>query len=165
MSDEPVWLRIARADIGLREIKGAPTAPKIAAWLQQLGAWWRDDEQPWCGTCLAAWMKGAGLSIPKAWYRALAWAQWGAEVAPTPGAVVVFQRPGGGHVGLLVGRTNTGALLVLGGNQSDAVCILAFNPARVVAIRWPIERLADLGAAPADLPLLAATGPLSRNEA
>lgn len=37
---EPAWLKAARADIGLREIPGAPTEPRIAAWLKKLGAWW-----------------------------------------------------------------------------------------------------------------------------
>ena len=33
---EPDWLTIARADLGTREIPGAPTAPKIAGWLQTI---------------------------------------------------------------------------------------------------------------------------------
>lgn len=34
---EPAWLRIAREDIGTREIRGAMTAPKIAGWLRSTG--------------------------------------------------------------------------------------------------------------------------------
>jgi hypothetical protein len=42
-----------------------------------------------------------------------------------------------GHVGLVVGEDRTGNLLVLGGNQGDAVRVSAFGRARVVAYRWP----------------------------
>src|SRR5687768_1344129 len=51
------WLDIARRDLGLAEVPGAETAPKIKQWLADLGAWWRDDETPWCGVAVGAWMK------------------------------------------------------------------------------------------------------------
>ena len=78
MLHEPVWLQIARGDIGLREIPGAPTAPRISQWLSKLGAWWRDDETPWCGVAVAGWMLQAGIDdLPKHWYRARGWLEWG----------------------------------------------------------------------------------------
>lgn len=134
---EPAWLIEARRHIGLRELPGAPTAPVIDGWLKKLGAWWRDDETPWCGTAVAAWMQSAGQKLPKHWYRAKGWLDWGIACAPCVGAVVVFERQGGGHVGLLVGQRKDGALLVLGGNQGDMVSIAAFQPGRVVGYRWP----------------------------
>lgn len=138
MNSDPPWLAAARRDIGLRELPGAPTAPRIARWLQDLGAWWRDDETPWCGTAVAAWMRAAGHPIPKHWYRARAWADWGHGIAaPLPGCVVVLSRQGGGHVGLVVGRNASGWLLILGGNQGNKVSIAAFDAARVLAYRWP----------------------------
>lgn len=139
---EPTWLAAARADIGLREIPGAPTAPKIAGWLKQLRAWWSDDETPWCGVAVAAWMQAAGIGpLPRHWMRARAWAEWGQPLAyPAHGCVVVFARQGGGHVGLLVGEDAAGNLLILGGNQGDAVNVRAFPRARVLAYRWPPGR-------------------------
>lgn len=160
--DEPVWLVLARQDIGLREVKGAQTAPKIAGWLQRLGAWWRDDETPWCGTAVAAWMQACNIDPPKAWYRAKAWAEWGSKITnPVPGCVVVFDRAGGGHVGLVVGKTPDNRLLVMGGNQGDAVSIVPFDRSRVIAYRWPVGRpLATIG-----LPVMASAAASSRNEA
>lgn len=138
MSRDPLWLEIARQDVGLREIPGAATAPKIARWLADLKAWWRDDETPWCGTACAAWMRAAGQDIPKHWYRAKAWADWGQPLQyPAHGCIVVFERQGGGHVGLVVGEDSAGRLLVLGGNQGDAVNVRAFPRDRVIAHRWP----------------------------
>ncbi len=164
MSSEPLWLRLARADIGLRELPGAPTAPKIAAWLQKLGAWWSDDATPWCGTACAAWMQAAGHAIPKHWYRARGWLEWGtALAAPAVGAIVVFERTGGGHVGIVVGKDQAGRLLVLGGNQGDAVSIAPFDMARVIGYRWPAEAkpAPQLGV----LPVQFASAASSSNEA
>lgn len=139
---EPAWLIEARRHDGLREIPGAPTAPTIARWLVQLGAWWRDDATPWCGVAVAAWMQAAGIGpLPKFWMRARAWADWGQALErPAHGCVVVFERQGGGHVGLVVGEDAAGNLLVLGGNQGDAVNVRAFQRSRVLAYRWPPGR-------------------------
>lgn len=161
---EPAWLVAARADVGLRELGGAPTAPRIKQWLADLGAWWRDDETPWCGTAVAAWMRGAGIELPKHWYRARAWLDWGVAIdAPTVGCVVVFERAGGGHVGLVVGKDQRGRLLVLGGNQGNAVSIAPFDMTRVLGYRWPADHLALL--ARTALPVLASAGASSTNEA
>lgn len=162
MATEPAWLGLARKDIGLREIPGAPTAPRIATWLRMLKAWWGDDETPWCGVAVAAWMTDAGIKPPSAWYRAKAWAEWGTRlVNPVPGAVVVFEREGGGHVGLVVGQDQRGRLLVLGGNQGNQVCIAPFDRARVLAYRWPAGQRCDT----IGLPTVASAAASSTNEA
>lgn len=135
----PRWLKIAALDIGLKEIPGREHAPKIIQWLTQLGAWWRDDETPWCGVAMAAWMREAGVPLPKHWYRAKAWADgWGVPLAePAAGCVVVFDRAGGGHVGLVVGVADNGDLQVLGGNQGNAVSVRSFPASRVPRFVWP----------------------------
>lgn len=138
MRDEQTWLKIAREDIGLKEIPGAKTAPKILGWLQTLKVWWTDDETPWCGIAMAAWMRAADIDPPKAFYRAKAWLDWGIKVdCPVVGAVVIFTRDGGGHVGLIVGKDQRGRLLVLGGNQGNAVSVVPFDMARVDGYRFP----------------------------
>lgn len=133
-----MWVQAARQDIGLRELPGAPTAPRISRMLSTLGAWWRDDETPWCGVAEAAWFTEAGITPPDKWYRAKEWLTWGTSLlAPLVGCVVVFERVGGGHVGLVVGFDDLNRLLVLGGNQGDKVCIAPFDRARVAGFRWP----------------------------
>jgi uncharacterized protein (TIGR02594 family) len=166
--NDPIWLAIAKSDIGLKEIPGAPTEPRIAAWLKRLGAWWNDDGTPWCGVAMAAWMDSSNIPIPKHWYRARAWLDWGMTLGtPAVGCVVVFdggrERPGAGHVGIVIGITMMGRLMVLGGNQGDAVSIKPFEMGRVLGYRWPTE-YADM---PRNrvLPLMASNGELSRNEA
>jgi uncharacterized protein (TIGR02594 family) len=160
---DPNWLAIARKYIGVAETPGKETTPIIRRWLIELGAYWRDDGVPWCGVACAAWMREAGIPIPKHYYRARAWLDWGVALTePALGCVVVFERRGGGHVGLVVGRNELDYLLVLGGNQGDKVCIASFSPDRVLGFRWPLLDLAGYQEA---LPTLSANLPLSTNEA
>ena len=134
----PTWLAEAEKHIGVTEIPGPKTDATIAGWLGRLGAWWADDATPWCGVFVAHCMAAAGIKLPKYWMRARDWANWGSALsAPERGCIVVFERQGGGHVGFVVGRTLTGNLLVLGGNQGDAVKISAFPRDRVVGYFWP----------------------------
>lgn len=137
--DAPRWVQYAAEDIDLMEIPGPATAPKIREWLRMLGAWWTDDETPWCGVAMGAWMRAAGINPPKAFYRAKAWADgWGTLLdRPIPGCVVVFDRKGGGHVGLLVGVSEGGALQILGGNQANAVNVREFPMSRNPRFIWP----------------------------
>lgn len=165
MSFTPIWLALAREDIGLRELPGAPTEPRISVWLKRLGAWWRDDETPWCGTAVAAWMVASGVKPSRAWYRAKDWLNWGAPLDnPVEGCVVIFGREGGGHVGIVAGQDDRGRLMVLGGNQGNAVSIAPFERGRVLGYRWPLEYIAMLDAGSA-LPRFASSGASSTNEA
>lgn len=159
---EPVWLEIARRQIGLREIKGPKHNAVILSWLTKLKAWWKEDETPWCGTFCAAVMQEAGLPYPKDWFRAKAWAEYGSRLRPdrlSAGAILVFAREGGGHVGFYVGEDDT-AYHVLGGNQGNAVSITRIVKGRCIASRWPT------GEPVLGKPIwLKAGGQLSRNEA
>ena len=160
---DPPWLKRARIHIGLAEIPGKQTAPTIARWLRELRAWWSDDETPWCGVYVAAVMREAGYRLPQHWYRAKAWLDWGVPLPhPKFGSIVVFDRSGGGHVGIVVGRDQADRLLVLGGNQANRVSVAPFEVDRVLGYRWPVE-----GAmiAKIDPPKLANNDRPSRNEA
>ena len=163
----PNWLTAARQYLGVAETPGRATTPVIRRWLLDLKAWWSDDETAWCGVAVAAWMREAGIDLPRHWYRARAWLEWGEVIMhPAVGAVVVFERAGGGHVGLVVGEDRQGRLMVLGGNQGNRVSIAPFDRSRVLGYRWPTSRIADLYASVGPLPLLASTGqPSSSNEA
>lgn len=139
MSTEPRWLTTARSHIGTKEVPGPKHNTKIQAWLAKLGAWWRDDETPWCGVFVAHCLREAGLPVPQHWYRAKAWSDYGANLRSThaaPGAVLVFDRQGGGHVGFYVGE-DSAHFYVLGGNQANSVNVMKLAKARCVAIRWP----------------------------
>ena len=55
---------------------------------------------------------------------------------PITGAVLVFERRSGGHVGFALGQDDT-HFYVLGGNQSDAVTIARVAKSRLLGARWP----------------------------
>ena len=69
-------------------------------------------------------------------YWARNWLQFGLETKPVPGAVLIFERGSGGHVGFAVGQDDT-HFFVLGGNQSDAVTIARIAKSRLLGARWP----------------------------
>ena len=167
MGDKPELkhIAIARSYIGLTEIKASNKHPTIDAWAETLSGRWLIG-QPWCGTFCAQVFKEAGLGhkIPKEFFRAKAWESAGTKLTrPAYGCVATFTRDGGGHVGFVVGKTSKGMLKVLGGNQSNQVNIMDFDPKRVTSYRW-----VSSGTVPHehryDLPVLAA-GRISTNEA
>lgn len=136
---KPRWLRIAETYIGLSEIRGPKHNSKIIGWLDKLGAWWRDDETPWCGVFVAHCMQDVDLPYPTFYMRAKAWSDYGSLLRRdrlAPGAILVFDRAGGGHVGFYVGE-DAGHYYVLGGNQGNAVNVMKLGKTRLLASRWP----------------------------
>ena len=133
------WIAEARKHIGLKEdtskFKHSPT---ILGWLKKLGAWWMDDETPWCGTFVAHCLQTAGVKFPKNWYRALAYLNGGNKLAkPAYGCVAVKTRVGGGHVCFVVGKDKvSGKLVCLGGNQSNMVCYALYGESDFEAFMW-----------------------------
>ena len=133
------WIEIAWTHNGLKEVAGPKHNTKIQEWLAKLGAWWRDDETPWCGTFVAHCLREAGHPVPKHWYRALAWRDYGSRLRAShvcEGAILVFSRAGGGHVGFYVGE-DSHYYYVLGGNQANAVNVMKLAKVRCIDIRWP----------------------------
>ena len=95
MATEPAWLRAAPAKLGTGE------APGIA---------YNADSVPWCGVFVAACLAEDGIEAAPIAMRAKAWATWDQSVQPERialGTVLVFERPGGGHVGFYVGEDRT----------------------------------------------------------
>lgn len=138
MTKEPLWITVAKRYLGLKEIPGPKHNSVILKWLQKLKAWWADDETPWCGVFVAECLGEAGLPKPKNWFRALGWKDYGVEVSPRIGAILVFSRTGGGHVGFYAGEDKNN-FYVLGGNQGNSVSLTWVNKSRLVACRWPKE--------------------------
>jgi uncharacterized protein (TIGR02594 family) len=151
---------------GTMEKPGAANNPTIVAWAKEVGGEVTDvfkaDSIPWCGLFMAVVAKRAGKEPPQHPLWALSWSAFGAKsAAPALGDVLVFVRNGGGHVGLYVGE-DASAFHVLGGNQSDRVCIARIAKARLYAARRPIYRVQPANVRPIRLE---ATGALSLNEA
>ena len=58
------------------------------------------------------------------------------DTKPVTGAVLIFERGSGGHVGFAGGQDDT-HFFVLGGNQSDAVTVARIAKSRLLGARWP----------------------------
>jgi uncharacterized protein (TIGR02594 family) len=167
--NEPKWIQIARSHIGEREIKGPKHNPLIVRWWEALKAPFRDDETAWCGAFVGGVLYEAGMAdkVVKGPAGARNWLNCGVPLSkPALGAIVVFWRgsPKGwsGHVGFVAGKDRFGHLMVLGGNQGDAVNIKPFGTDRVLGYRWPSVWPAE---SRYDLPILTSDGRVSRNEA
>ncbi|QTL95534.1 TIGR02594 family protein [Aeromonas jandaei] len=143
------WIIEAHKFLGLKEIKGAKHAQEILdMWKAIKRGGIKDDETPWCAAFLGACLERVGIQSTR-FESAKSYLDWGTKLnAPVQGCVVVFTRTGGGHVGFVVGKSPTGNLLVLGGNQSDEVNIREFPLARVTGYRWPLGEPMPTGELP-----------------
>ena len=142
-SGEPDWLRIARAELGTKEISGVGSNPRIEEYFTWTSLGQSPDGVPWCGAFVSFCLGKAGkITKGKGSARAADWLAFGDPLpGPQPGCVVVLkpQAPGAsGHVGFWIGESSTQVSL-LGGNQSDAVNIERFrlSDVRSNGYRWP----------------------------
>ena len=137
--DQPLpWITEAFNYKGMREIVGIRHNSNIIKWLINLGAWWRDDETPWCGTFVAHCLTTTKRAIPTFWMRAKAYASNGTVLSqPAYGCLGVMSRKGGGHVCFIIGQTSDNRLVVIGGNQNNAVSVASYPRSRFDAFVWP----------------------------
>ena len=158
---KPTWIVQAERFIGLKEVQGPENNPEILQW-------WKDikrggikaDSVPWCAAFVGACLEHASIRSTR-FEGALSYLEWGTGLtAPIYGCIVVLSRSGGGHVGFVVGEDENGRLMVLGGNQGDAVSVAPFDHARVAGYRWPdgISMNTD------PLPVIVSTTASSTNE-
>lgn len=140
---------LASRFLGITEVAGPTANPQILAMLQlDMRTGIVDDATPWCSAFVnyLAWL----LELPRSKsLAARSWLSVGLPVAlhearvgfdvvvlsrgdgPQPGAEV---RQAPGHVGLYAGREG-GDVLVLGGNQGNAVSIARFPVSQVLGVR------------------------------
>jgi len=157
----PVWLSEAKRKMGLHE---KTDNAELRKFLKSDGQTLGDPAKlPWCGdfvqTCIDLTLPDE--AIPTNPYWALNWLKFGRDLkTPAPGAVLVFSRPGGGHVGFYVGERKD-AYRVLGGNTDNRVAEAWIAKARHEGTRWPkTAPLPTTGRV-----MLSGTGKLSTNEA
>jgi uncharacterized protein (TIGR02594 family) len=139
---------LAQRFVGVHEVQGAASNPQVLAMLRLDETWPEGDDVPWCSAFMnyIAWL----LRLPRSKdLRARSWLQVGRSVnleeAESSFDVVIFKtdepdQPDAsvidahGHVGFFAGREGEN-LLILGGNQSDAVNVSQFPVARVLGVR------------------------------
>lgn len=142
----PKMLVEALRHYGVMEHVGKGSQADISAWAKEVGVsgWYTDDDIPWCGLFVGVVVKRGGYPFTSAkLLAARLWLEYGKQV-PTASAalwdILVFSRPGGGHVGFYVGE-NDHAYLVYGGNQSNAVGFAWIDKARCIGVRRPAYKI------------------------
>jgi len=135
----PQWLHIAAQELDVHEIPGKKHEPRILEYNSTTHLSAKEDEVPWCSSFVNWCMKQALLrGTSKA--NARSWLDWGVGLnIPAFGCVVVLRRGDSnwqGHVGFFVGFDGKNKIKILGGNQSDKVCVQSFPKNKVLGYRW-----------------------------
>ncbi len=168
----PLWVQVGLALVGTKEFAGARDNPVILDWAHDLGdkiaKEYTHDSIPWCALfanhCLAAsGHKGTGTL-------------WALDFSgnwpcvrldgPAVGAFAPMLRDGGGHIGIVVGRDQGGNIILLGGNQHDAVNVAPFAVSRLnKGMWWPAGVPLPVLVGISKLPLVNSDGQVSSAEA
>ena len=134
------WITEAKSALGRNEARDRSW---LMDWLKRDGrSLGGPGKNPWCGdfveTCIRMALPDEPLlgALGANPYWARNWLLFGQAVQPITGAVLIFERGAGGHVGFAVGQDET-HFFVLGGNQSDAVTIARIAKSRLLGARWP----------------------------
>lgn len=148
----PKWLRLAFGElwpVTVREIAGDKHNQRVIQYHARTTLKATEDEVAWC-SAFACWcMEQAGVTSTRS-ARARSWLAWGvAADYPNDGTIAVLRRAGGtagpevldapGHVGFVVGLDAPSSVLVLGGNQGNAVSIARYPLDQVLGFRLPGE--------------------------
>ncbi len=139
---------LAQRFVGIKEVPGKQSDPRILSMLRLDQKWPEDDKVPWCSafTNYIAWL----LRLPRSKnLRARSWLLVGYPVSLQSAEigfdVVILKRgvgeqPGpevidaSGHVGFFAGIEGN-SVIILGGNQSDSVSLSHYPISRILGIR------------------------------
>ena len=138
-SDTP-WVDYAMTQVGVKEsgmkniieggiLEGSNSSPEINNYLKSSN---KGSGLAWCASFLNWAMKNTGVkNLPKYSASSEAWSKFGTKLDnPAYGSIATFKhKGGGGHTGIVVGKdpNRAGKIIVLGGNQSDAVNYMLFD--------------------------------------
>ena len=137
----PKLIAAALQFLGIKEIPGHANNPVIMNMAKEIGVddIYKNDDTSWCALFMSYLCKITGKPLPatggdKYNYLRAAWfLNYGQKVIDGDamfGDVLVFERPGGNHVGLYIAESKS-TYFVLGGNQSNAVTIAEIDKKRL----------------------------------
>lgn len=167
----PNTIKFALELYGVQEVVGRGSNKTIIGWrdeLNQAGVkieGFSDDDIPWCGlfAAIVTYRRlGKMHEVVNSPLWARNWTKYGMKAdKPSLGDVLVFSRGTSGHVGFYVGEDAT-CYHVLGGNQSNKVCITRIEKSRLLDARRPPYITVPGAVKPY---ILASSGYVSTNEA
>ncbi|MBX7210682.1 MAG: LysM peptidoglycan-binding domain-containing protein [Verrucomicrobiaceae bacterium] len=135
----PPWMQLAIMELGVHEWNPGDN-PRILEYLASVGLS-GPDETSWCASfvnwCLRkSGFQGANSGMVSDWFG------WGRSIAPTYGAVVIFQPlavGASGHIGF-VHALDQKNVWTLSGNSQNQVRIAAYPKSKLIhtaPFRWP----------------------------
>lgn len=123
------WYDVAEKELRVVEVPGIKHNPRIIEYHSITGYKGKTDEISWCASFVSWVLVKAGYkSLKTAWARD--YEHYGPKLAkPVKGCIMLFERNGKGgdsHVSFYTGVETTTEYKVLGGNQSNQVCIKGY---------------------------------------
>lgn len=149
--------------LGTTEDESSKSNKVILEWAEEVGvqALYTNDDIPWCGLFIAVVALRSGKKIVQNPLWAKNWTKFGTPAEDAMlGDVLVFQRNGGGHVGLYVGEDHR-YFHILGGNQGNQVNIMRILKTRCISVRRPLYHNTPYNVRKI---VLSASGKISSNE-
>ena len=136
-------MKAAARYVGVREGIGSWDNPLVVAWLARVVRSKEPlhDETAWCSAFVNGVLEESGVAgTGKA--NARSWLQWGKPIdVPRFGCVTVLWRTrkdsANGHVAFFVADFGS-SILLLGGNQKNAVRFDLYPKLRLLGHRWPL---------------------------
>lgn len=129
-------VRTALSFVGVNEHKDREALGRVMT--RMIGQSVDPSTTPWCAAFVNTVLRANGQQGTGS-LAARSFLNWGRPTNnPQQGDIVVMSRGGDtskGHVGFYMGRDSNGNILVLGGNQGDAVNIKAVNPNSILGAR------------------------------
>lgn len=143
VGQDPPWLKIARAEIGVKEVPGQKHSLRILEYHSATSLHASSDEVPWCASfvnwCLRECRyKGTNSAMARSFMEMPA-----QLIRPVHGCIVVLWRgkrdSPSGHVAFYESGDRE-SVLVLGGNQANEVCMKRYPKEMVLGYFWPVIR-------------------------
>ena len=139
----PGWAQEGLRHLGQREIPGVQHSGFVLSlWRAIKRGGIRDDETPWCAAFVGGMLEAVGVASTR-FEGARSYLDYGIRLDyPYPGCIAVIERPGGWHVGFVLGlaaptKSGEKAFALLGGNQGNAVSVISVPLSSIKAMRWP----------------------------
>jgi uncharacterized protein (TIGR02594 family) len=147
------WLDVARAEVGVHEIRGARHNSRIIEYHAATTLRAQTDEIAWCASFVNWVLREAGYAGTRS-AAAASFLDWGTTLQTgREGAIVVVKHTtsgnrgstgstSGNHVGFFLSQSGS-HISILGGNQSDQVKVSNFSLSSfsVRGYRWPTNRV------------------------
>ncbi len=141
---KPEWLILAYNELarGVFEVEGNGDNPRILEYHSCTTLKASEDDVPWCSSFLCWIFEKSGYQSTGS-AAAKSWLEWGESLdTPKEGCIAVLSRGSkdgtSGHVGIYINETPN-HVMILGGNQSNKVCVQAYPKEQVIGYRWPNE--------------------------